>query len=314
MIDLGFDTWVHKRIRLLGIDAPETRTKDLQEKAIKNIKNNGGKVWGTFVLGLPYQKEKDIQECLNYAKQLKIDYPIPNTVTPLPGSAFYEELKSKDLLIEKNFDKYNYYTLVFKHEFFTTEQLKNLISKTIMNFYNDLFLQDEHKDRLYTFAIKIASFLKFTAAVVSSEGNNNSLQQDFSCLKELLNPNLKKHTEAKGIHNTIEMTAFLKILGRQLIQININAENTPMICLAIKTDGRRIEYINITEEAEESTSIEINLQLEQLIRNKRAPQIGPKTLSNVLADNKGFGKKINLFRLFTAIGYEALAYKISQLH
>ena len=33
MIDLGFDTWVHKRIRLLGIDAPETRTRDLAEKA-----------------------------------------------------------------------------------------------------------------------------------------------------------------------------------------------------------------------------------------------------------------------------------------
>ena len=33
MIDLGFDTWVHKRIRLEGIDAPETRTRDLDEKA-----------------------------------------------------------------------------------------------------------------------------------------------------------------------------------------------------------------------------------------------------------------------------------------
>ena len=33
MIDLGFDTWVHKRIRLEGIDAPETRTRDLNEKA-----------------------------------------------------------------------------------------------------------------------------------------------------------------------------------------------------------------------------------------------------------------------------------------
>jgi len=32
MVDLGFNTWVHKRIRLLGIDAPETRTKDLEEK------------------------------------------------------------------------------------------------------------------------------------------------------------------------------------------------------------------------------------------------------------------------------------------
>ena len=31
-IDLGFDVWVKKRIRFLGIDAPETRTRDLEEK------------------------------------------------------------------------------------------------------------------------------------------------------------------------------------------------------------------------------------------------------------------------------------------
>lgn len=33
LIDLGFDVWVKKRIRLYGIDAPETRTRDLNEKA-----------------------------------------------------------------------------------------------------------------------------------------------------------------------------------------------------------------------------------------------------------------------------------------
>lgn len=32
MIDLGFDTWVKKRIRLAGIDAYETRTRDKVEK------------------------------------------------------------------------------------------------------------------------------------------------------------------------------------------------------------------------------------------------------------------------------------------
>jgi len=32
MIDLGFDVWVKKRIRLYGINAPETRTKNLEEK------------------------------------------------------------------------------------------------------------------------------------------------------------------------------------------------------------------------------------------------------------------------------------------
>jgi micrococcal nuclease len=32
-IDLGFDIWHKARLRLAGIDAPETRTRDLEEKA-----------------------------------------------------------------------------------------------------------------------------------------------------------------------------------------------------------------------------------------------------------------------------------------
>jgi len=32
LIDLGFDTWVKKRIRLYGIDTPEVRTRDKEEK------------------------------------------------------------------------------------------------------------------------------------------------------------------------------------------------------------------------------------------------------------------------------------------
>ena len=32
MIDLGFDVWIKRRIRLNRIDTPETRTKDLEEK------------------------------------------------------------------------------------------------------------------------------------------------------------------------------------------------------------------------------------------------------------------------------------------
>ena len=32
LVDLGFDTWKHVRIRLNGIDAYESRTRDLKEK------------------------------------------------------------------------------------------------------------------------------------------------------------------------------------------------------------------------------------------------------------------------------------------
>ena len=32
-IDLGFDTWVKKRVRFAGVNTPESRTRDLEEKA-----------------------------------------------------------------------------------------------------------------------------------------------------------------------------------------------------------------------------------------------------------------------------------------
>ena len=34
MIDLGFDTWVKKRIRFMGVDTWESRTRNLEEKKL----------------------------------------------------------------------------------------------------------------------------------------------------------------------------------------------------------------------------------------------------------------------------------------
>ena len=33
IVDLGFDVWLKERVRLAGVDAPESRTRDLEEKA-----------------------------------------------------------------------------------------------------------------------------------------------------------------------------------------------------------------------------------------------------------------------------------------
>ena len=36
-IDLGFDVWTSQRVRLMGIDTPESRTRDLREKHFGKI-------------------------------------------------------------------------------------------------------------------------------------------------------------------------------------------------------------------------------------------------------------------------------------
>tara|TARA_R110000824_G_scaffold8498_2_gene38645 strand:+ start:261 stop:596 length:336 start_codon:yes stop_codon:yes gene_type:complete len=54
-VDLGFSVWIECRIRLEGIDTPETRTKDLDEKrqgliAKEYLKTIMDGVGGRFVL------------------------------------------------------------------------------------------------------------------------------------------------------------------------------------------------------------------------------------------------------------------------
>jgi endonuclease YncB( thermonuclease family) len=45
-IDLGFDTWLHnQRIRLYGIDTPECRTRNKQEKAHQKRKESSDATW-----------------------------------------------------------------------------------------------------------------------------------------------------------------------------------------------------------------------------------------------------------------------------
>ena len=80
-IDLGFDVWVKKRIRLYGINAPETRTTDLEEKnkglsskerlvalmgqegALFTIKSHGVEKYGRC-LGEIWVGEENINELL----------------------------------------------------------------------------------------------------------------------------------------------------------------------------------------------------------------------------------------------------------
>ena len=85
-IDLGFDTWLHnERVRLYGIDTPESRTRDLEEKKaglfakkvvlhylpegsqqiLRTYKDKVGKygrVLGEFVI---YDPEQDRQTTIN---------------------------------------------------------------------------------------------------------------------------------------------------------------------------------------------------------------------------------------------------------
>jgi len=305
----------------LGIETPNTThlklmqkktTKELQERAVKNVLANGGKVYATFVVGLPYQTEKDIWECFEHAKRLKIDYLYFGIFTPLPGTKLHNEIVTNGLLIETDYDKYDFYNLVFKHEFLTAEQIRKIIFKATFNFYNDLTLQSElresqikkQKKKLYMFAIR---FL----AILNPWGPEDLLY--IKDLKEFINPDLRNFTKKWGLHNIFEMTRFIKILGKQKIQITINHENEPILSWIIKTLANKVEYMDAIDGAENNATIQINFHIEDMSANRNLFDVCKKIGGKAFNDNRGVRGKFNLLRLFAAAGSEILAYKFNKI-
>ncbi len=72
--------------------------------AVKLFKKYGILVHGYFMVGFPWEKEKDMLETLNLITTLPIDDHQLNIVTPLPGTALFESLLKDGKITVENLD------------------------------------------------------------------------------------------------------------------------------------------------------------------------------------------------------------------
>jgi anaerobic magnesium-protoporphyrin IX monomethyl ester cyclase len=65
---------------------------------------------GTFVTCLPFDTRESMLNLVRYAVEIDIDYPAFHPVAPVPGTQLYQEVKENNLLVEKDFRKYDWST------------------------------------------------------------------------------------------------------------------------------------------------------------------------------------------------------------
>ncbi|MFH1563778.1 MAG: radical SAM protein [Nitrospirota bacterium] len=64
-----------------------------------------------FMIGLPFDNLETIQETIDFAKSLPVDYAVFCMATPLPGTEFYETVEKKGrFLCDLHLDSTNYFT------------------------------------------------------------------------------------------------------------------------------------------------------------------------------------------------------------
>jgi anaerobic magnesium-protoporphyrin IX monomethyl ester cyclase len=118
----------------VGIESANKQTlRENQRKAASNAQQEhiidcchklGIRVIANYTFGLPNDTVEGIRETIRYAKKLNT-FAIQFTVTtPYPGTQFYE--KVQHTIFEKNWEKFNGWTNVYRHPAIGTEDLHRL--------------------------------------------------------------------------------------------------------------------------------------------------------------------------------------------
>lgn len=266
----------------LGFESPSQKdlnhvkkgiTPDMQRKAVKILRDNGANVSGTFVIGLPGQSEEEIKQFPVYAKKIGLMNCAFGIVTPFPGTEFFDSLEKDGLIIERDWTKYDEMHSVFKLNPLSTKRLEELESYCMARFWTlNTFLDrarvlqksSDDKISLKDFIDDIIAKVKF-ARNAGYDLREGELEDH---IKAVLDAIVDAETEEKErmirIHDVIEMSRFLTILGPQTIQITLRCDSQA-VSYVIKTTSRNVDYIKTIPGKQDNTTINIDIDLDEVV-------------------------------------------------
>jgi len=310
----------------MGIESPNV--KDLQstkkgmatkfhKQAVKNIRENGGRAGGTFVIGLPDQTEEEIKTFPVYAKEIGLTAAAFGIATPFPGTEFYAELDEKGLIFESNWDNFDEMHSVFKANHLTKNRIEELATYCMAKFWNiDTFIDHEMVYQKRTLQKKpIVEFVKERSLNLGFMANNgNELQKDNfgqhikTFLEAYVDPRVEAYTRTVGVHDALEISKLLRVLGAQKIQCTLNLHDTS-ISFIFETTSKSVKYIRVIYGRINDSTVNFDVDLLWLAK----PSVSnlAKTPAYLFKNNLGFKKFWNTVRLFVAVGTEVLASNIS---
>ena len=120
----------------------------------------------------------------------------------------------------------------------------------------------------------------------------------------------KQFTKEKGVHNILEMSRFLKILGDQKIQITLSSMAKPILSWVIHTNENAVEYIDSISGKTTTASIYFDINLENFLSDKN---VLSNAIKITLNDNKRLKANLNLMRFLAASLSEVLVYYKDQI-
>jgi radical SAM superfamily enzyme YgiQ (UPF0313 family) len=312
----------------MGIESPNVKdlkstkkgiTNKVHGQAVKNIRENGGRAGGTFVIGLPDQTEEEIKTFPTYAKEIGLTGAAFGIATPFPGTDFYKEMEEQGLIFETNWDNFDEMHSVYKTKHLTKDKIEEMATYCMAKFWNmDTFIDHEKISQTRTKQKKtIVDFAQERILNLGFMTNNGTeLQKDNfekhikTFLEAYIDPRVEAYTRTVRVHEVLEMTRFLRILGPQEIQCTLSLGDTTASFI-FKTTKTSVEYIRVIKGRQADSTINFEVDLKWLSEPDNSHII--ERVALVFSRNLTTKKLWNTLRLFAAVGTDALAWNLQKI-
>jgi len=124
---------------ILGNIKKGMTTKQAKKFTI-NAKKLGVRIFGCFMIGLPGETKKTVEQTFQFAKELNPDMVFFQQAVPFPGTEFYEWCKRNGYLLTKNWDdwldKNGQLASIVSYPNLTNEEIKKLRDELMIRFYS----------------------------------------------------------------------------------------------------------------------------------------------------------------------------------
>ncbi|MCL4435730.1 MAG: B12-binding domain-containing radical SAM protein [Thaumarchaeota archaeon] len=312
----------------MGIESPNLKdlkqtkkgiSNKIHREAVRNIRAYGGNAGGTFVIGLPDQTEEEIRGFPAYAREIGLTSAAFGIATPFPGTEFYDDLDKQGLIFETNWNNFDEMHSVYRTKHVPKEKVEELATYCMAKFWNiDTFIdwaqvsmkRTGRKQPLMEFIRERTVDLHF----ITNNGVKLQKSNFASHIKTFLDaypdPRIEEYTRKVGVHNVLEMSRFLRILGPNTVQCTLRLDDT-RISFVIKTTSNTVEYIRVIHGKEEDSTIDFDIDLSWM--NDQSPKSAvtmAQRLISVISHDFSIKRLRNILRLFLAVGTELVVSRL----
>nr|MDO8117487.1 hypothetical protein [Candidatus Sigynarchaeota archaeon] len=138
MVDSGF------RMLFLGIESKHQKSLDRIGKhmsvdtvksAVKMCHDHGVAVMGAIIIGNIGETWEDTMDTIKYASELEIDIAQFTALTPLPGTALWQEAEKNGWIEDHDWTHYDFTQVVMRTPQLTRKQIAELVHSAYKDFY-----------------------------------------------------------------------------------------------------------------------------------------------------------------------------------